>query len=203
MKTNGALPSELREPETAELLLKSLGCATWPADWGQTQQADESVGGSAQTDLGALGPKSFGGQVGKNESRIGCPSSKRRPPGNWWPRRVGVRFARVAGQSDSGKRACFAGSKAGHRKGLDTELDAPAAAAVVAAIWWYEVAESGGAALVPVVEPADFGNLDDLACDTRLDRPWPRRVLAEAQMCSSAVVVIEVPAEDAAEMFRV
>jgi len=47
-----------------------------------------------------------------------CPSSKRRLPGNWWPRRVGVRFARVAGQSDSGKRACFAGSKAGHRKGL-------------------------------------------------------------------------------------
>lgn len=71
METDRALPSEPREAETAKLLLKSLGCSTWPADWGESELADEVVGGSAQMNLGVLGPKSFGGQVGKDESRIG------------------------------------------------------------------------------------------------------------------------------------
>ena len=79
MKTDGGLPGEPGEPETAKLLLNSLGCATWPADWSQTQRADEVVGGLAQKDLGALGPKSFGGQVGKDESRIGTVGKTDRP----------------------------------------------------------------------------------------------------------------------------
>jgi len=71
METDRGLPCEPREPEAAKLLLKSLGGATWPADWGQTKRADEVVWGLAQMNLGALGPKSFGGQVGKDKSRIG------------------------------------------------------------------------------------------------------------------------------------
>ena len=54
-----------------------------------------------------------------------------------------------------------------------------------------------------MVEPAHLGQFDDFAVRRQLDWPRPWRVLAETQMGSRSVVVIEVLAEDAVEMPRV
>ena len=58
-------------------------------------------------------------------------------------------------------------------------------------------AESGGAPLVAVVEPADLWKLHDLADGRRLGGPGLGRVLAEAEVGSGPVIVDEVLGDDA------
>jgi hypothetical protein len=53
---------------------------------------------------------------------------------------------------------------------------------------------------VAVVQAADFGKLDDLSCDGKLDRPEVGRVLVQREVSTRPVVVGEVLGQDAAEV---
>jgi hypothetical protein len=59
---------------------------------------------------------------------------------------------------------------------------------------------SGSLADVPMMETANFGQLQDSAHGGWLDRPGLGRILAERQMSSSPVVVGDVALEDPTEM---
>ena len=51
---------------------------------------------------------------------------------------------------------------------------------------------SSGATLVAVVQPADLGNSDNLACRRRLHRAWLGTILVQGKMCSSLMVILKV-----------
>jgi hypothetical protein len=51
-----------------------------------------------------------------------------------------------------------------------------------------------------VVQAADFGKLDDLSCDGKLDRPEVGRVLVQREVGTRLMVVGEVLGQDAAEV---
>ena len=53
---------------------------------------------------------------------------------------------------------------------------------------------------VPMVQAADFGQVDDLTRAWRLDCPWLGRVLAQRQMGSRPMVVGEVGLQDPVQM---
>ena len=61
-------------------------------------------------------------------------------------------------------------------------------------------AGSGSAPLVAVVEPSDLRKLHDLPDGRRLGRPGGGRVLAEAEVASSSVIVGEVLSDDAVKV---
>jgi hypothetical protein len=59
---------------------------------------------------------------------------------------------------------------------------------------------SGSAALVAVVQTADFRDFDDVAYARRVDGSWLRGVFAEGEMRSRFVVVGKIRGQDATEM---
>ena len=59
---------------------------------------------------------------------------------------------------------------------------------------------SGGEAFVALVKPADLRNRDHLAAVRRLDGASIRAVFVERQMGARAVIVIDVPVQDPAQM---
>src|SRR2546426_8674508 len=67
------------------------------------------------------------------------------------------------------------------------------------------VVGTGGAELrrpadVAMMQATDFGNLHDPARGGELDGPGVRRILVERKMSASAVIVLEVAGQDAAEV---
>ena len=65
---------------------------------------------------------------------------------------------------------------------------------------WQRTA-SGGPPLVVMVEPTDFGDLDNLARFGWLHSPRPRAVHVQREVCPPVVVVAEVAAEDPPKVF--
>ena len=92
---------------------------------------------------------------------------------------------------------CYPGGLAmGDRERVgDTETGHP--------VWGHrpiEEARLRGLADVAVVQAADFGKLDDLSCDGKLDRPEIGRVLVQREVGTRLMVVGEVLGQDAAEV---